>query len=128
MDTTLNFKSDSTHYTANACIVWCFDDRFSALLGELIKSRGYKRVDLVKIAGGAQDTNFILDQIGKSIKLHHTPRVIVMVHNECGAYGGSTDPVFYESELTNARDAITKQFPEVTVEPVFADFDRLKFL
>ena len=53
--------------------------------------------DPIKIAGGAKvlaspereaDREFVLDQIRKSMRLHGTRRVILMVHSDCGAYGG----------------------------------------
>ena len=35
-------------------MVWCFDDRFSALLEAYKQKRGFKHIDLVKSAGGAK--------------------------------------------------------------------------
>jgi carbonic anhydrase len=128
MQQILSHASTKDHYTADVCIVWCFDARFSSLYDAFIKERGYGQIDLVKIAGGAKETDFIIDQIGKSIKLHHTPHVVLMVHNECGAYGGSTDPIFYEAELKKAADRVREAFPDITIEPVFADFDGLKLV
>ncbi|MSR76341.1 MAG: hypothetical protein EXS68_02010 [Candidatus Ryanbacteria bacterium] len=128
MQSILSFESSKDHYTADVCIVWCFDARFSHLLDTFIKDRNYTQIDLVKIAGGAKEIDFVIDQIGKSIKLHHTPRVVLMVHNECGAYGGSTDPAFYEAELSKAADKVRASFPSVEVEAIFADFDGLKLV
>lgn len=132
---TLPFKSDKNHYTADACVVWCFDDRFSQLYHEHTKTAGLARVDLVKVAGGAKglampsgdpEHAFVLDQIAKSIKLHHTPKVVLMMHSECGAYGGTSDETFYTEELKKARASIAQHFPTIAVQTVFADFDGLK--
>ncbi|OGZ44849.1 MAG: hypothetical protein A3F26_00475 [Candidatus Ryanbacteria bacterium RIFCSPHIGHO2_12_FULL_47_12b] len=135
MNTIFSFQSNKTHYTADACIVWCFDDRFSKLLDEYIKQQNFAHVDLVKIAGGAKDLAspeneparaYLLDQIAKSIKLHHTKEIILMAHSECGAYGGSTDVDFYTNELQRARESVQKQFPDITVECIYADFELLQ--
>jgi len=128
MDNILDLASDRAHYKADACIAWCFDDRFSGALEAFTKHRGYGTIDLVKIAGGAKEIDFVIDQVGKSIKLHHTPKVVLMVHNECGAYGGSTDPAFYKGELEKAKEAVLASFPGVEVEAIFADFDGLKLV
>ncbi len=128
MQPIISYTSQKDHYKADACIAWCFDDRFSGAYEEFIKHRGYGTIDLVKIAGGAKEIDFVIDQIGKSIKLHHAPKVVLMVHNECGAYGGSTDPAFYEAELTRAADTVRASFPGVEVEAIFADFDGLKLV
>jgi carbonic anhydrase len=126
MQSIISHTSQKDHYKADACIAWCFDNRFSGALEAFTKHRGYGTVDLVKIAGGAKEIDFVIDQVGKSIKLHHTPKVVLMVHNECGAYGGSADPAFYEGELKKAADRVRASFPSVEVEAIFADFDGLK--
>lgn len=134
MELILDFQSSREHYTADACVVWCFDDRFSNLLGEYIKQQNFAHVDLVKVAGGAKDLvspesesarAYLLDQIAKSIKLHGTPRVVIMVHSECGAYGGNTDSGYYSSELEKAQSIVQKHFPDIAVKCVLADFEGL---
>src|SRR3989344_4349397 len=115
MKQVLKFKSKKKHYKADVCLVWCFDDRFTGLLGELNKF-GFKNVDLVKVAGGAMGLtgrgsagndnamNYIADQVEKSIKLHHTPLVVLMVHTDCGAYKAIGLPVKGESEVELLRE------------------------
>ncbi|MDP3697786.1 MAG: hypothetical protein Q8R55_07305 [Candidatus Taylorbacteria bacterium] len=111
----VKFKSKREHYKADACIVWCFDDRFTGLLGEL-NQFGFKNVDLVKIAGGAMGLtgrgsagndnaiNYIADQVEKSIKLHNTPLVILMLHKDCGAYKAIGLPMKGENESELLKD------------------------
>ncbi len=135
MNTILAFQSPKDHYIADACVVWCFDDRFSGLLAEFVQKENLKNVDLVKIAGGSKglsgnnqdsDYAYLVDQIQKSIALHHTKRVILMKHDACGAFGGETDHAFYEGKLKEARLAVQKEFPNVRVDALFATFDGLK--
>ncbi len=135
MNKIISHASNKDHYKADACITWCFDNRFSSALEAFTRQRGYAQVDLIKVAGGAKgladgggDSLYLLDQIAKSIKLHHTPRVVVMAHSECGAYGGSVDPAFYECELKKAAGAVSALFPSIEVEAVFADFDGIKLV
>ncbi len=139
----LSYNSSKDHYTADACIVWCFDDRFSNLLEEFIKSRGYKNYDLVKIAGGAKslaspenetERLFVLKQIRTSINLHHAPKVILMCHEDCGAYGGKKAFSSGDDEkkkicddLKEAAHILENNLPkEVDVEIIFADFEGIK--
>jgi len=144
MQKILSYLGSKEHYRADACIVWCFDNRFSGLLEAYIKDRKFTHVDLVKVAGGAKglaapkwdpdpsrrklaeaERTYLLDQIAKSIKLHHTQDIVLMAHSECGAYGGATDEEFYESELNKAKDIASSQFKEVKVTSLFADFEGL---
>ena len=95
MKKVISFKSDKKHYNADACIVWCFDNRFSDLLSTFKKKFGLRYTDDLEIAGGAmnlvgygsgENKQFVLDQVEKSIELHKTPLVILMAHKDCGAY------------------------------------------
>ena len=121
--------------------MWCFDDRFTKTRQKFFKRLGLKRVDRVIIAGGMKalaakgaspERDFALKQIATSIRLHHTKRVILMTHSDCGAYGGlATFHNEPEQELaTHARDqrqaisAVKKAIPRgVRVESIFVDFE-----
>src|SRR5215831_18591824 len=92
-----HFDSPREKYHCDAAIVWCFDNRFDLGFRKFLKKIGVENSDPIKVAGGAKslaspehesDREFIVDQIRKSIRLHGTDRVILMLHSDCGAYGG----------------------------------------
>lgn len=141
----IKFRSSKEHYKADACVVWCFDDRFTGLLGELNKF-GWRDIDLVRVAGGAvtltgrgeeYDFDFVADQVAKSIRLHHTPLVILMVHKDCGAYKalslppkGMSETELLKDDLSEARENLIEYLesgkgysPEIRT--YLADFDGL---
>lgn len=139
----LKFDSPLDHYDADACVIWCFDDRFSALLDKFQEGQGYKHCDVVKIAGGIQSfaadsapevEEFLLGQVRKSRELHRTPKVVLMVHRDCGGYGGSKsfgmDKAAEYSELKSDLEK-TEAFlranlgDSVLIEKYIADFDGL---
>ena len=138
MEKTISYKSSKEHYVADACVVWCFDDRFSGLLGKF--SKKFKNFDLVKVAGGAKslteeaspDRDFVLGQIKASVRLHGTKRIALMLHRDCGAYGGSKSFEGPEAEkesqmnrLAAAKQFLMKEVPNVPVDIYFAEFDGL---
>jgi carbonic anhydrase len=138
MEKKIKYRSSAEHYAADACVVWCFDDRFSGLLSKLAK--GFKNFDLVKIAGGAKalagdaspERDFVLGQIKTSVRLHGTKRIALMLHRDCGAYGGSKSFENLDAETTSqaeqlavAKQFLTKEVPGVPVDIYFADFDGL---
>lgn len=94
MEKILDFKSDRKHYDADACIVWCFDNRFGPALEGLKRELRLFHTDVVEIAGGAMnlvhgenhESDYIMSQIEKSIRLHKSKEIILMVHRDCGAY------------------------------------------
>jgi carbonic anhydrase len=143
MEPSIKFESSKEHYTADACVVWCFDDRFYKLLKAFGKQEKFDHIDLVKIAGGAKalageaspDRDFVLNQIKTSVRLHGTKRVILMLHRDCGAYGGSKSFADADAEkaelvkqLHQAQEFVKKEMGDVVgiaVDAVFADFDGL---
>ena len=140
MKQVIKFKSDKKHYKADACVVWCFDDRFTELLGEL-NQFWFKHVDLVKVAGGAKGltdeadgVRYIEAQILKSIKLHNTGLVILMIHKDCGAYGDLSSVLnlneFLIDQLKKAKKNLEaflslEGSDSVDVKTYLADFDGL---
>src|SRR3989344_2843613 len=96
-------------YHADALILWCFDARFSRALDLLVKKKRLKMVDIVKVAGGAKDArnSYVLSQIEKSFQLHHPKEVYLMIHEECGAYGGKA---YNPKKELASREKILKSF------------------
>src|SRR6266581_140492 len=108
-----HFDAPRDKYQCDAAIVWCFDNRFE--LG-FRKRIGVVNSDPIKVAGGARclaspehesDREFVLGQIRVSMRLHGTRRVILMLHSDCGAYGG------LEAFAGDARaEALSRAIPE----------------
>lgn len=78
------------------------------------------------------DRDFVLEQIRKSIRLHGTRRVILMLHSDCGAYGGlaggfggdaEVEAEHHEQELQRAAANLKAAIPGVEVQGYFVDFD-----
>src|SRR3984885_11405609 len=97
MKKVFHFDAPREKYECDAAILWCFDNRFDLSFLKFLKRIGVVHSDPIKIAGGAKclasperesDREFVLEQIRKSMRLHGTRRVILMLHSDCGAYGG----------------------------------------
>ena len=140
MQKVFHFNSPREGYHCDAAIVWCFDNRFELGFRKFLKRVGVLFSDPIKIAGGAKclaspekdsDREFVLDQIRNSMRLHGTRRVILMVHSDCGAYGGlaafGDDPQcearHHRDELHRAAAVVSKAIPEIQVDGYFVDFE-----
>ena len=134
----LKHEVSKEHYQSDACIVWCFDNRFSELLDVFTRQEKFRDTDVVEIAGGIKDIanpsrqderEYVLGQIEKSVRLHKTPLIVLMAHNNCGAYGGTEDVAFYEQELRKAKKLVEEHLAQrnmqARVSAYFADFDGL---
>ena len=135
-----HFDSPREKYSCDAAVVWCFDNRFELGFRKFLKREGVMNTDPIKVAGGAKslasperesDRAFILDQIRKSIQLHHTKRVILMVHSDCGAYGGleafkgdaAIEAEHHRQELHRAAKFLKASMPNIEVTGYFVDFE-----
>jgi len=137
------FHSDAPRekYRCDAAVVWCFDNRFQLGLTKYLKRQGILNTDPIKIAGGAKslaspehetDREFIVEQIRKSIRLHGTKLAILMLHSDCGAYGGldegfggdaQAEAEHHEKELRKAAECLSAAIPGLKIRSYFVDFD-----
>ena len=78
------------------------------------------------------DREFVLEQIRKSMRLHGMRRVILMVHSDCGAYGGLAggfrgdtvaEAAHHERELQRTAANLRAAILGIEVQGYFVDFD-----
>jgi hypothetical protein len=135
-----HFDSPRERYVCDAAIVWCFDNRFDLGFQKFLKRIGVEHSDPIKIAGGAMnlaspkqesDREFVLDQIRTSMKLHGTKRAILMLHSDCGGYGGleafdgdaQAEFRHHRDELHRAAANLKDAIPGLDVEVYFVNFE-----
>jgi carbonic anhydrase len=141
MEKVFHFDAARERYQCGAAVVWCFDNRFHLGFSKFLKRRGVSNPDVIKIAGGAKclaspgrqsDREFLLEQIRTSIRLHGTKLVVLMLHSDCGAYGGldggfggnaRKEARHHEEELRRAAEFLRKELPDIGVEAYFVDFE-----
>ena len=140
MKKVFHFNAPREKYQCDAAILWCFDNRFELGFRKFLRRIGVVNSDPIKIAGGAKalaspeyeaEREFVLDQIRKSMRLHDTRRVILMVHSDCGAYGGleafhgdtEAEAVHHERELQRAAASLRNAIPGIEVQGYFVDFE-----
>ena len=135
-----HFDSPREPYHCDAAVVWCFDHRFDLAFRKLLKRMGIAQEDAIRVAGGAKclaspeqesEREFVLEQVRKSVRLHGTNRVVLMVHSDCGAYGGlqafggdaQAEASHHAGELRSAAEYLRQAVPEVSVVCYYADFE-----
>jgi carbonic anhydrase len=140
MQKLFHFESPRQRYMCDAAIVWCFDNRFELVLRKLAKRLGLNYYDPIRIAGGTKylaspeherDREFVLEQIRISMRLHETKTVFLMLHSDCGAYGGlaafggdaEKEAQNHHLELQRAASYLHSQIPELNVRCCFVDFE-----
>jgi hypothetical protein len=131
MEKLFHFDTPPEVYKADACVISCYDARFELVLRKFLKRRGLSLVDHLKIAGSVKglaspdheaDREFMLRMIAISKRLHRPELVVMVGHNECGAYGGAPPEVVL-ADMRVAAQVVRDADPSLQVESYFADFD-----
>ena len=140
MDKVFHFDSAPEPYVADAAVLTCFDQRIRQTVNKFLQRRGILRPDMIVVAGGAKtlasprndfERDFILEQIGMSIRLHGTKRAYLVCHSDCGAYGGlaayngdaGAEATHHFEQLQQAADLLQTRFPELNIDCVLVNFE-----
>lgn len=122
-----------TEQVCPAVVVHCMDFRLRKSLNSHFDNRFPEGYDLVSLAGGIKSLiedgkidNFELAQLQLSERLHHPPVIVLVQHEDCGAYGGSKS--FQDAdqelnsqgqELAKAKTMLQEQLPNHEIETYF---------
>lgn len=131
------FKFKNIH-NCEAVVLTCIDFRFWRETLEFIeKELNLTTFDFPSLPGATkaltqcisgESEELASSCIGVPVNLHHAKKIVLVHHEDCGAYGGSgkfegdkdTEQAFHEMELRKAKDAILKKYPEKEVVMVYA--------
>ena len=107
-----------------ALVVHCIDYRLQEFLNEWLKDnlpvRGFDRV---AIAGGVYDVFYALRQVEIAVRLHQIKEVILINHEDCGAYGEAGNYARHKTDLEEAERKIEALFPDLDVETYYLHLD-----
>lgn len=111
-------------HTAQALVVTCIDFRFQQAINKWIAEHFPPiTFDRVALAGGVKDVDIILGQIEIALRLHHIKKVVLINHEDCGAYGAGGTLEKHTEDLKNATQSIKQQFPDLEVEIYYLHLD-----
>lgn len=103
----------------HSCVVLiatCIDFRFQESINNWISDNfSPKTFDRVSIAGGVFDFDYVLKQVEISRRLHHIKKVVLINHEDCGAYGETGTPEKHAEDLKKAASLIKQQYPDLEV-------------
>jgi carbonic anhydrase len=103
--------------TTDAIVITCIDFRFQQFINKWLKYVLKDYIyDRVALAGGIFDLYTILKQVEISNRLHQIKKVILMNHEDCGAYGNLGTYERHQKDLLDAEGVIEKLYPHLDVE------------
>lgn len=111
-------------HNAEAVIITCIDFRFQEYINNWILENFQPRsFDRVAIAGGVFDFGYISKQVEISKRLHHIKKVVLINHEDCGAYGEAGTPEKHAEDLKNAALKIKQQYPDLETQTFYLHLD-----
>jgi len=127
------FNYRGVHH-CEAAIVACIDFRFwRQTLTFVEQELGIRDFDFPKLPGSAKAINECAedDTVSKCVsvpcELHRAKKLVIINHEDCGAYGGSgkfpdgeSEQCFHEEELRKARTKVLATHPELEIILVYA--------
>lgn len=129
----LPFKFKNIH-SCEAVVLTCIDFRFWRETLEFIeKELSIKSFDFPSLPGAAKAINECADGdvsmqcVSVPCDLHHAKKLVIVNHQDCGAYGGSkifngdeaAEQSFHEAELKKAKDKVLIKYPDLEVILVY---------
>jgi hypothetical protein len=140
-------------HSCDAVVLCCIDFRFWKETVEFVEKSppagglGIKSFDFPSLPGAAKAINDCMDEndvamrcIGVPCDLHHAKKIVIINHEDCGAYGGSAkfngdseaEQKFHESELQKAEAKIAEKYPDKEYILVYAkladDKENIEFI
>ncbi|PIU37307.1 hypothetical protein COT02_01540 [Candidatus Roizmanbacteria bacterium CG07_land_8_20_14_0_80_34_15] len=113
----------STH-TCDAFVVACIDFRFQKYIKDwLEKNLQNKTYDYVGFAGGSKNLETIMGQLDISVRLHQVKEVVLIHHEECGAYGAESTHDRHAEDLNKAKKIILEKYPQLSVSLYYLHLD-----
>ena len=112
------------NHSAEAIIVTCIDFRLQEYINKWISANFQpKTFDRVALGGGAKNLDIILSQIDIAVRLHHIKKVVLVNHEDCGAYGETGTSEKHAEDLKAARVKINTVYPNLEIQTYYLHLD-----
>lgn len=107
---------DNRQIGCDALVVTCMDFRLQKLLDPwLARVLGWDNYDRVSVAGAAKALDSVLRHVDTAVRLHDVQLVLLLNHEDCGAYAGQGTPQRHQQDLWEAAKQIRENYAGVTV-------------
>ena len=116
-------SADKSH-KCEALVLMCIDFRFREQMQEKLQKKGLKNYDLLAYPGASLCLSSaanpaqkpLLDAINISKNLHDTKKVVIVEHEDCGAYGGSSSFESLDDEIAAHKEKLTLAVKAIEAE------------
>lgn len=111
-------------HKAENIVITCIDFRLQEDINNWISQHFRpKTFDRVALAGGVKNLDLIMSQIEIAYQLHHIKKVVLINHEDCGAYGAAGTPQKHKQDLQLAKRKVKEIYPHLEVETYYLHLD-----
>lgn len=111
-------------HICDALVVCCIDWRFQKYLRQFTDEKmPGKTFDLVGLAGATKNLETIMSQVDISVRLHQIKEIILIHHEDCGAYGTESTLENHARDSRKAREVILARYPDLSVQLYYLHLD-----
>lgn len=128
-------KGLDNHVECEAVVLSCVDYRFWLDIVDYVQNvLNIRKFDFPSIPGGVQaiikGNELALNCIHVPVALHQVSKIILVNHEDCGAYGGSEnflqghghERTTHENDLSVASRILSKKYPDLEIIALYASF------
>jgi len=113
--------------TIEALVIRCIDYRFVTSSRNFITSQGWlDKYDLITFPGASKNIHLLFDAIEVSNSLHKPKKVVIVDHEDCGAFGKNNSFEEHRRSLHKAKRLLDVVFPALAVELFYNSFEGVK--
>lgn len=105
----------------DALVIHCIDYRFVNLTKDYLAKTNLK-YDLITYPGASKSIYLLFDAIAVSVNLHMPKKIMLIDHEDCGAFGVENSPRDHSKSLKRAKELTKVMYPSLPVETYIAKF------
>ena len=111
-------------HVCDAMVICCIDFRFQKNIRDWTdENLKGKTFDLVGFAGATKELDTVIKQVDISVSLHKVKQIVLIHHEDCGAYGEEDSYERHVQDLKKAEKRIKDKYPEVQVGLYYLHLD-----
>jgi carbonic anhydrase len=123
----LSLRVMSETNTCKALVIHCIDYRFVDKQKSFLEESGYlKGYDLLTIPGASKNLDQIENWIELAVNLHQPQEILVIDHEDCGAYGQDNSLKTHKKYLDQARTTLCGKYPSLKVGTFISKFSGME--
>lgn len=111
-------------HNCDVLVVHCMDFRLQKYLNNWCETTfGSANYDRLSVAGAVFDADLVLKHVELSERLHHSKKVVLVNHEECGAYGAAGTYERHKADMAEVQHRIQTLLPQMQVEKYYLHLD-----